>query len=286
MLAILFAIIMLYIIMPIYQVYHFIRPPRFLLRSVSLDDYGWQGREVQFNTSDGLLLSGWYIPSQNRAAVILVHGYGGNRLAMVSHAKTLLEQGYGVLLYDSRAHGHSEGRLFAAGWDAAADVLGALNFLRIQADVDSGRVGALGVSVGGQTVIRAAGQTDKLRAIITDGPNLSTLKDVLPPTSLRSWFYLPRNWLYEKALMWHTGLNAPPPLAEALDAIAPRPIMLIATGQGGERRVARKLYDAANEPKTLWEIPEAQHANGWRARPKEYEEKIVGFFNQALLASD
>jgi fermentation-respiration switch protein FrsA (DUF1100 family) len=286
MLALVFIIFILYVLYPIYQVYHLVRPPRFLLRSVSLEDYGWQGREVQFNTPDGLLLSGWYVPSQNRAAVILVHGYGGNRLAMTSHAKILIEQGYGVLLYDSRAHGHSEGRLFAAGWDAAGDVLGALNFLRIQADVDSGRVGALGVSVGGQTVIRAAGQTDKLQAIVADGPNLSSLKDVNPPTSLRGWLYLPRNWLYDKSLRWHTGLGAPPPLAESLQAIAPRPILLIATGRGRERRVARKLYEAASESNMLWEIPKAQHASGWLAYPKEYAAQITSFFNQALLAPD
>jgi fermentation-respiration switch protein FrsA (DUF1100 family) len=60
--------------------------------------------------------------------------------------------------------------------------------------------------------------------------------------------------------------------------------LLIAAGRGGERRVGRKLYAAASETKTLWEIPEAQHAGGWLVRPEEYAAQITSFFEQALLA--
>lgn len=285
MLALILVILFFYVVFPIYRVYQFVRPPRFSYSSVSPADYGLENcRKVTFKSSDGLKLSGWFIPSENRAAVILVHGYGGNRLSMVSHAKTLAQHGYGVLLYDMRAHGGSEGRLFAAGWDAAGDVLGALTFLRGLARVDSKRVGALGVSVGGQVVIRAAAQADELRAVVADGANLSTLQDTLPPTTLKSWIFLPMNWLYDKAVTWHTGVPSPPSLAAALRDVHPRPVLLISTGKGGEQRVARKLYAAADEPKTLWEIPEAHHAGGWLARPEEYAENMVTFFHEALLS--
>lgn len=285
MLPLILVIFIFYVVFPIYQVYQFVRPPRFSFRSATSVDYGLDNcREVTLTSNDGLRLSGWYIPAKNRAAVILVHGYGGNRLAMASHAKTLAQHGYGVLLYDMRAHGGSEGRLFAAGWDAASDVLGALAFLRGRVEVDHDRIGALGVSVGGQVVIRAAAQADEVRAVVSDGANLSTLKDVLPPTTLKSWIFLPMNWLYDKALTWHTGVPSPSPLTMAVHDVAPRPVLLISTGRGSEQRVARKLYAAAGEPKTLWEIPEAHHAGGWAARPEEYAEKIATFFNEALLS--
>jgi alpha-beta hydrolase superfamily lysophospholipase len=286
MLPLILVIFVFYVVLPIYRVYHFVRPPRLPLPSVNPREYGLNGREVVFESRDGLKLCGWYVPSKNRAAVILVHGYGGNRLAMVNHAKTLAGHGYGVLLYDMRAHGNSEGRLFAAGWDAAEDVLGALAFLRVRARVERLRIGALGVSVGGQVVIRAAAQTDELRAVVADGPDFSTLKDVQPPTTLRSWLLLPVNWLYDRSMTWHTGLSAPAPLVEALRDVAPRAVLLISTGRGSEQRVARKLYDAAGEPKTLWEIPGAHHASAWLTHPEEYAAKIVTFFDQALLAPD
>ena len=42
-------------------------------------------------------------------------------------------------------------------------------------------------------------------------------------------------------------------------------------------------YEAAGQPKTLWEIPESRHVGGLAARPEEYEQRVIGFFDQALL---
>jgi uncharacterized protein len=57
---------------------------------------------VTFPASDGLELSGWYRASQNGAAVVLVHGGGGDRTSSRAHAELLARHGYGVLLYDAR----------------------------------------------------------------------------------------------------------------------------------------------------------------------------------------
>jgi len=40
-------------------------------------------RDVTFISEDGITLGGWYIPSRNGAAVILAHGFGGNRLDLL-----------------------------------------------------------------------------------------------------------------------------------------------------------------------------------------------------------
>jgi hypothetical protein len=45
----------------------------------------------------------------------------------------------------------------------------------------------------------------------------------------------------------------------------------------------RRYYAATREPKTLWEIPESKHVGGIDARPVEYERRVVGFFDDALL---
>ena len=39
------------------------------------------------------VIKGWYIPSQNQAAIILLHGYGGNRLGLLGHAEFLARRG-------------------------------------------------------------------------------------------------------------------------------------------------------------------------------------------------
>ena len=40
---------------------------------------------------------------------------------------------------------------------------------------------------------------------------------------------------------------------------------------------------AAGDNATLWEIPESKHVGGIEARPREYERRVVGFFNEALM---
>jgi hypothetical protein len=55
-------------------------------------------RPVTFRASDGLDLSGWYRSSRNRAAVVIVHGGGGDRTGSVRHAALLVRHGYGVVM--------------------------------------------------------------------------------------------------------------------------------------------------------------------------------------------
>src|SRR5512145_1600765 len=66
-------------------------------------ELGLTYENITLTTADGLKLKGWYIPSHNQAAVIALHGYGGNRLGALSYAEMLARHDYGVLLYDQRA---------------------------------------------------------------------------------------------------------------------------------------------------------------------------------------
>lgn len=93
-------------------------------------DDGAEYRPVTlYNEGDDIHLSGWYVPSENRAVIILLHGFGANRLEMKSRADVLVHHGYGVLLYDLRGHGESGGDVRAFGWQDVGDVNAALEFL-------------------------------------------------------------------------------------------------------------------------------------------------------------
>ena len=48
----------------------------------------------------------------------------------------------------------------------------------------------------------------------------------------------------------------------------------------------RDYFRAASEPKTLWKIPEARHVGGFKARPREYERRVIEVFDDALVAPD
>ena len=80
--------------------------------------------------------------------------------------------------------------------------------------------------------------------------------------------------------------DLPPPSLEDLAArIAPRPVFFVyaTPGQGGEAELNEVFYDAAREPKEIWDVPGASHTGGIEAEPEEYERRVVGFFDRALL---
>jgi fermentation-respiration switch protein FrsA (DUF1100 family) len=77
----------------------------------------------------------------------------------------------------------------------------------------------------------------------------------------------------------------PPSLEDLVGRIAPRPVFLIyaVPGQGGEAELSELFYDAAREPKEIWKVPGSEHTGGIEAQPEEYERRVVGFFDAALL---
>ena len=55
--------------------------------------------------------------------------------------------------------------------------------------------------------------------------------------------------------------------------------------QGNPDEALNRAYrDAGGPTATLWEIPRAGHTGGISAAPAEYERRVVGFFDRALLS--
>lgn len=244
------------------------------------EDYGWAYEEVSFVTVDGLALRGWYIRSKNGAAVILSHPIGSNRVSMLPMADLLARHDYGVLLFDLRTHGESEGTVLPYGGNEAEDVIGAATYLRTRDEIDPDKIGALGYSLGAQISILAAARSDQINAVVADGPCCTTAADFPPPDGVKSWYYALYDTVFFPMLRWRTGVSDPLSIREGVSLISPRPLLLI--GSGSERDSVEYHSDAANEPKELWIIPEAGHIGGLAARPEEYESRIVDFFDRAL----
>jgi uncharacterized protein len=240
---------------------------------------------INFTSSDGVTLFGWYVPSKNRAAVILLHGYGANRSEMRPRAEMLAQDGFGVLMYDMRGHGQSGGNQRSFGWTDVNDVTAALKFLHHRSDVDPTRIGILGFSIGRQVAMRAAAQTDASQAVIDDGPSLARAEDIPSSADIGEWLFKLSNWLEDRVFSVVVGVPAPAGVAEVIGHISPRPLMIIATGPDSdvEQRLAQYYFDQAREPKIVWKIPEAQHGTGPAVRPTEYAQIITDFFDKALL---
>jgi hypothetical protein len=234
--------------------------------------------DVTFTTSDGIELAGWYVPSRNGAAVIAFPGRSGPQ----PHARMLIRHGYGVLLFDPRGQGESEGDPYR--WGGEKDVKAALAFLARRPDVEPGRIGGLGLSLGGELLLQTAAESNGLAAVVSEGAGMRSIREQLEKPSARKWLSVP-TWALTTAATAVFSNHAPPPnLKELVGQITPRPVFLIYSGHplGGEE-LNEQFYAAAGEPKTLWKIADAGHTDGLTAHPQAYEQRVIAFFDRALL---
>lgn len=243
--------------------------------------------EVTFRSEDGLRIAGWYVPPENGALVILLHGYGGNRKAMIWHAEQLIRAGYGVLMYDERASGESEGTYRSYGWEDPRDVGGALAFLNEKPDVDPGKIGIAGCSIGGQIALQGAAYYPQIGAAWADGASTIRAQDISKPTNPIYALLVVSNYMLDWMFELKLDIDAPAPMIEIIDDIAPRPIMLVGSGISqpfvGSEGDHLKLYaQYAGENAELWVLPDAGHCGGPRARPEEYSARMVEFFDTAF----
>jgi uncharacterized protein len=237
---------------------------------------------VSFTTSDGLKLVGWYVPSKNGAAVIAFPGRKGPQ----AKARMLARHGYGVLLFDRRGEGKSDGDPNSWGWGGTKDIKAAVAFLQRRPDVERGEIGGIGLSVGGEMMLDAASDTPSLAAVVSEGAGARMFteemdQDLAPAE--KATMAMPA-WLKQASIAVFSNQTPPTNLKELVPKIAPRAMLLIAAPNAptGED-LNRGYYRAAGEPKTLWEIPESGHMGGQEARPAEYERRVIGFFDAALL---
>lgn len=87
---------------------------------------------------------------QNNDTVILVHGLGGNRIAVYPQARIFLENGYNVLVYDQRSSGENLAEYNTFGYLESNDLRDYVNYIREIID-DELEVGVWGNSFGGAT---------------------------------------------------------------------------------------------------------------------------------------
>ena len=247
---------------------------------VPAPNLGATPEDVSFTTSDGLQLEGWFVPSRNGATVIAFPGRSGPQ----KHARMLVANGYGVLLFDRRGEGASEGDPNTFGWVGDRDLHAATAYLRSRPDVDPDRIGAIGLSVGGEMLIHAAAHSDAFRAIVSEGASGQSVRDQLHNTSVLD--AIVGYSAVTAATAVFTSTLPPPSLKSEVARIASTATFFIygENGQGGtEEKPNKGFYAAAREPKQLWEVPNGQHIAGITTEPAEYERRVIGFFDRALL---
>jgi len=253
-------------------------------------EYGMPSYQtVTLTTSDGLHLAAWDIPSKNGTAVIVVHGYKGDRTGMLPQAAVLARHGYGLILLDLRAHGQSDGQMITFGKYETRDLEAAYQHLLARPDVDKDKIGILGNSMGASIVILYAAENPAIKAAVADSAFASLQdsigKGVEEIAHLPAFPFAPLIEFYAEQ---ESQSQASEISAEAhIGAISPRAILLM---QGGQDKIippnnGERLYAAAGEPKELWFEPSVAHTDFIVDMPEEYERRVIAFVDRYLLGN-
>jgi predicted MFS family arabinose efflux permease/pimeloyl-ACP methyl ester carboxylesterase len=252
---------------------------------------GAQFEDVSFTSSDGVKLSGWYLPSQtHRLTVVMTHGLFRSRYETLDRGVRLWREGYGVLLYDLRRHGKSTGEFSSVGYFERRDVEAALKFT--EAREPQNKIVLFGVSMGAAATLLAAAESQddaRLAAIISESSFLSFadtarhhIKNLTP---IPAFPFAP---LLINFTAWRMGFNVDD--FDALIAVKKirQPIFFI--GSGNDRRmpnatVLEPLYDAATNPlKRKLVVANATHGRAFDAAPDEYMNALVEFLQTVEAA--
>ena len=262
-----------FIVMPVlmgYQFTHLARP------QVPEARLGSAYEEVRFETSDGLELEGWYVPSRNGAAVIAFPGRKGPQ----SRARFLARHGYGVLLFDRRGEGESEGDPNSYGWDGDRDVKAAIAYLQSRSDVDPTASAASGSRSAARCCWRRPPRPPRCgRSCPREQGTARTARCRTSPEPSRS---RTSRWPWRSRST--PGTRRRPHLGDLVAKIR-QPTLLIhgRNSQGGTERSFNVHYDEVGGANVQrWEITNSGHTGGHEAAPEEYERRVVRFFDAAL----
>ena len=225
--------------------------------------------DLRLRTPAGVPLAAWYLPTRSGAAVVLLHGAGSTRSAVLDQAAVLWRHGYGVLALDARGHGDSSGRAMDFGWYGDDDVRGAVDRLSRLPGVDRDRIGVVGLSMGGEEAVGAAAADRRIAAVVAEGATGRSASDL-------GWLSDRYGWRGRITELWRGALtygltdllteSSPPvSLRDAVRAASPRPVLLIAAGELPDETSAA-AFIAAGSPDTVttWTVPGAGHTRGSR----------------------
>ncbi len=240
---------------------------------------------VEFRSSDGLRLTGWWLPRPETNAVIVgSHGHAGSKDELLGIGSYCWRAGYNVLLFDYRGRGESDPWPQTLVSREVDDLLAALEYVRQR--MPGAPIGVVGYSMGAAVGILATARDQSVKALVADSS--FTAGDDVVAHGVEQTLRIPPTPLVRLADLivarrhGYRFSQARP--IDAIGQIAPRPVFII---HGVDDTLipvshAQRLYAAAREPRLLWEVPGAEHCGGYFVDRVTYCRRVIEFFDQYL----
>ncbi|MEO8331275.1 MAG: alpha/beta fold hydrolase [Gallionella sp.] len=228
--------------------------------------HGIEYKIENFQAADGTSLNAWFLPAKDKdgntdggkakATILFLHGNAENISTHFRNVAWLPSEGFNVLALDYRGYGASDGTPTLAGMQL--DIDAAMHSLLVHKGVDPNRIVIFGQSLGGSLAIYYAAHSAyraNIRAVVIDS-SFFDYRQIVNEKLAGFFLTWPLQWL-----PWLTVDDDYSPAA-SVASISPLPLLLI----HGDQDVvvpthhSRQLLERAGEPKELWIVPDAGHA--------------------------
>jgi dipeptidyl aminopeptidase/acylaminoacyl peptidase len=257
-------------------------------------DLGYDYEDIMITTSDGVVLRGWFGDRGSDKTVIVVHGYTSSRwdnTYIKPVVDMLARNGFNVVVIDLRAHGESGGEYTTLGYLEVRDLIELIDWLKRSRPEKTRRIGVIGYSMGGAIAIMLASRSEApVNAVVADSPYISVV------SSGERWIMRMKGVMRSVLLLvyplivWFASRSIGVRVEE-LDMRRyaekiKKPILVIA-GRNDDLvgvEEIREFFDSlkkTNENAELW-VTDAPHVRSVELYPREYEDKVVGFFRRWL----
>ncbi len=230
---------------------------------------GLRYEDVRLSAGDGVALAAWWVPAETpRGAVVMAHGNGGNMSHRLDKIGLFHDLGYGVMAFDYRGYGASEGRPTEEG--TYADMAAAVDHATTVRGTSRARLVLYGESLGGAVAVEEAVRRAPA-ALVVDSSFTS-----VPAMASHYYPWLPTRLLLRfryDSLSRMAGLKCPVlVLHSPQDDVVP-----FAMG--------RQLFAAAPEPKAFAELVGGHNTGGLMAAP-DAQKALAAFLAMSLPASN
>lgn len=260
--------------------------------------FGMPYHDVTFESSDGILLKGWYVPSAAgggaRGTIIYCHGFHRSRIEMLPMAVFGHQLGYDGLLFDFRNHGQSGGKVTSLGYWERLDAEAAAHYALAEEKAPHPVI-LWGVSMGAAAALMAAAGDSSVDAVISDSTFLSFRGVIdhhyhLVIGLIRHrwpWFPpLPAFPLANEVVAWSAWRAHFKPadfdLESAVRRCGSRPILFVAVRDDVRMppRLAETLYALDRSPaRAVVIVPGHRHGEGFNEARAPYEAAVRAFLS-------
>jgi hypothetical protein len=254
---------------------------------------GYLYENIEFKTSQGLKLKGWFLISNanlTNRTLILLHGWHRNRERLINHAKLFVDNGFHVIIYDQRSHGESDTGLITFGKGEAIDLLSCVEYLKTKPNINIDKLGALGFSLGSGGLVYAAASSEKsiFKAIVLEGAYANSYDTGLFMLQNRFgkivgyligvMFFTIGTKIMSLGKFYHSKPY------KYIGDIKNTPIMIV-RGENDymvPKYSSERLINAITTTKYIWINEGGNHTDSFVIYPEEYKARVLEFLNKYL----